>query len=359
MKKICFVLGTRPEIIKLAPLLRRFVLQQIPFTLIHTNQHYDHAMDQIFFEELKLPKPHHHLNAAAATPEQFVANVMQGLGKIWETEHPSVVIVQGDTNTVAAAALAAEKSEIPVAHVEAGLRSDDMSMPEEINRILVDHIADRLYAPTEYQVDRLLGESISKDRILLTGNTIADSVGEHLKLSEAVKVPLTLRKLPKAYAIITLHRPALVDQRKLLESALHQIDAALSEAKIRGILLAHPRTKKTLDALKISCKNIAVHKPIGYLPMLKLLQSSSVVLTDSGGLQEEAALLQIPCVTLRTTTERPETIDAGGNILVAPTGTTIKKEITAILKKKISWKPLYNVTHPSDMILTDILSRYT
>ena len=358
MKKLCFVLGTRPEIIKMAPLLRRVVEQNVPFMLVHTNQHYDHAMDQIFFEELQLPKPDHHLKAAAPSPAQFVANVMQGLENIWKNDAPSVVIVQGDTNTVAAAAFAAEKEGIPVAHVEAGLRSDDRTMPEEINRILADHISARLYAPTAHQVERLEREAIDASRILLTGNTIADAVSEHAAFAETVALPRGLEKLPKTYALITLHRPALVDHPELLGNALEQITSSLQKANIHGVFLAHPRTKKTLDALQFSAPEISVHEPVGYLPMLKLLKHAAAVLTDSGGLQEETALLHIPCVTLRTTTERPETLDAGGNILVPPTGNDIAKQITAFLTTMIDWKPLYAVQNPSDTILADLLSHY-
>ncbi len=358
MKTFCFVLGTRPEIIKLAPLIRRCVQQKIPFTLIHTNQHYDYTMDRIFFEELKLPLPHHDLSAAAATPAEFTANVLRGLGGIWKKDTPGVVIVQGDTNTVAASAIAADKEGIPVAHIEAGLRSDDLSMPEETNRIIADHLSARLYAPTAYQVDRLMREAIGNERILLTGNTIADAVSEHLTIAANTTLPEAIKKLPNPYAIITLHRPSLVDHKDVLENALRQIDSALTEAKIHGLFLAHPRTKKTLDMLGFAAKNISVHEPIGYLPMLRLLKNASAVITDSGGLQEETALLRIPCVTLRTTTERPETLDAGGNILVKPTGDEIESDISAFLKKKISWKPLYTLDNPSDTMLADLLSHY-
>ncbi len=359
MKKFCFVLGTRPEIIKLAPLIRRCVDQKIPFTLIHTNQHYDHMMDGIFFEELQLPSPDRQLKAAAATSKEFMANVIEGLQKLWGEEKPSVVIVQGDTNTVAAAAIAAERAGIPVAHVEAGLRSGDMKMPEEINRIVADHIAARLYAPTAHQVEKLAREAIPESRIVLTGNTIADAVSEHLKLAATVALPEGLQKLPKDYVLITLHRPALVDHADALRHALSEIASALTEMKMLGVFLTHPRTRKTLEHLHFDAPALLTHEPIGYLEMLRLMTGAKAVITDSGGLQEETALLRIPCVTLRTTTERPETLDAGGNILIAPTDKKIGERIVAFLREKIAWKPLYACDHPSDTMLADLLKHYS
>ena len=359
MKKFCFVLGTRPEIIKLAPLLRRCVDKKIPFTLIHTNQHYDHAMDGIFFEELNLPSPDHQLKAAAATPKEFMRNVIDGLQKLWVVEKPSVVIVQGDTNTVAAAAIAAERAGIPVAHVEAGLRSGDLKMPEEINRIIADHIAARLYAPTAHQVEKLAREAIPESRIVLAGNTIADAVSEHVTLSDSIALPKELRALPQEYALLTLHRPALVDHADALQHVLSEIASALGRMKMRCVFLAHPRTRKTLESLRFDSPAILIHEPVGYLEMLRLMIGAKAVITDSGGLQEETALLRIPCVTLRTTTERPETLDAGGNILIAPTDETIGEQICVFLQKKIAWKPLYACAHPSDTMIADLLKHYS
>lgn len=356
MSTLCFVLGTRPEIIKLAPLLRRCVDWAIPFQLVHTNQHYDYTMDAIFFEELHLPSPTHNLHAADTSAALFTARVLQGLQALWIDEKPSVVLVQGDTNTVAAAAIAAEKCGIPVAHVEAGLRSDDRAMPEEINRILVDHIAARLYAPTMHQVERLHREGIGAERILLVGNTIADAVSEHLLLAEKAILNVALQQLPERYAVITLHRPALVDNALLLQTVLQQVDAALALLDMQGIFLVHPRTADKVKALGITMHRVVLHDPVGYLPMLKVLKHASLVLTDSGGLQEETALLQIPCVTIRSSTERPETCDAGGNILIPPTHSDIGHTIYKFMQKNIAWKPLYTVPDPSDRILKDILS---
>lgn len=357
MKSIAFILGTRPEIIKLAPLIRRAQQAGVPFSIIHSGQHYDHALDGVFFEELKLPAPTHHLHAAAATQAQFFAAVFTGLDQIFAKEKPSVVVVQGDTNTAFAGGFVASIHSIPVAHVEAGLRSDDWTMPEERNRVLLDHLASRLYVPTEQQMDRVTSEGIDASKMLLTGNTVLDAVTEHLPLAETQTIPVAFADAAAGkYAVLTLHRPALVDHADRLHAMLQAIDALAAAQHMRVLFLVHPRTRAMLgDA---SYPSIILHEPIGYLPMLKLLTHAAIILTDSGGLQEEAAILRRPCVTLRENTERPETVASGGNRIVGFDHAKLTAAVTELLALSLHWKPLYAVEHPADVMFDDLRTRY-
>jgi len=355
----CFTLGTRPEIIKLAPLIRRAAARNIPFTLIHTGQHYDELLDRVFFRELALPEPHANLHAAAPTHGRMLAAMFTGLEDLWAKERPSVVIAEGDTNSVFAAAFTARRLGVPFAHVEAGLRSDDWTMPEEVNRVLADRLSDRLYAPTDSQKERLLAEGIPEGNILITGNTIADAVREHLPIAEHANLPSELADATAGdFVPITLHRPALVDDPARLSSILTAIDAALGAAGISGIFLVHPRTRKHLSGTR-AFRAVQLHEPVGYLAMLSLLSRAKLVITDSGGLQEEAALLHVPCVTVRENTERPETLRSGGNRIVGLDPASVQEGIEQAIGTPVSWKPLYTVEHPADAIMDDLVSRYT
>jgi len=354
---LCFALGTRPEIIKLAPLIRRTTEAGYPYKLIHTGQHYDHLLDSVFFEELHLPQPDHNLKASGSSHGEMIGKMLTGFEKLWTEEKPFVVIVEGDTNSVFAAAFMANRLGIPVAHVEAGLRSDDWTMPEECNRVLTDRLSKRLYAPTEDQAERLRSEGIEPNNILVTGNTIADAVAEHSKFALDAEVPSGISS-ERPFALLTLHRPALVDDPGRLEKVLGAIDTSLNNAKIPGVLLAHPRTQGKLDALNLNLKSITVHEPVGYLPMLNLMQKAELIITDSGGLQEEAALLHLPCVTVRENTERPETIAAGGNTLTGFSSEKIDQAISKSISSTIDWKPLYSVADPSDTIMKDLINHY-
>ncbi len=357
-KSLCFVLGTRPEIIKLAPLLRRCVQQAVPFTLVHTGQHYDPLLDSAFFDELSLPPVTLQLSAAAPTKEAFMEGVVPPLVASWQQRRPSCVIVQGDTNSAYAGAYAADQEGIPVAHVEAGLRSDDLTMPEEVNRIFIDGIAARLYTPTAAQAERVASEGIDRSRILVTGNTVADAVAEHLSTAESTPLPPAIEPLTHVpYAVITLHRPVLVDDPVRFAAVLAVIQSVLEEHDLRAVFPVHPRARKTIGALP-AFPRIALVDPIGYFAMLRLMQHARLLLTDSGGLQEESVLLKVPCVTIRENTERPETLEAGGNRLVGFDPEALRRAAHDLLAAPPAWKPLYEVDRPSDVILADLLSRY-
>lgn len=309
--KIAIVLGTRPEIIKLSSIIRKCEEDCLDYYIVHTNQHYSPEMDSIFFKELKLPSPKYNLRVGSGSQAEQLTKMFLGLEGVFEENRPDRVIVQGDTNSVFAAAFIASRMKIKIAHVEAGLRSYDRDMPEEINRILTDNISDFLLCPTEKQREILISEGITRDKIFVTGNTIVDAI-EWAKENETnILENLNLNK--EDYCLMTLHRAENVDKEKRLREILNYV-ATFTEETI--ILPLHPRTKKMMEKFcLVFPDNIRVIDPVGFLDMVTLEKNSKIILTDSGGIQEEACILKIPCITLRTTTERPETIEVGGNIL--------------------------------------------
>ncbi len=327
--RAAIVLGTRPEIIKLAPVMR--ALKRSEYILIHTEQHYDYEMNRVFFEDLELPEPDYVLHVRSGTHAMQTGKAMILIEKVLMMESPDVTVVQGDTNTVLAGALASAKIHVPVAHVEAGLRSHDKKMPEEINRILTDHVSDVLFAPTDKARENLRKEGIPEDIIYVVGNTIVDAVLQHAQIAEEKsKILQTLGIKDKEYAVITAHRTENVDIKENLEKILEII----SSVPIPVVYPIHPRTKKRLKMFGLwnrlkKMQNVILTTPLGYIDFLKLLKHARFVLTDSGGIQEETITLHVPCITLRYTTERPETVEAGGNIIV---GLDVNKARTVINK---------------------------
>ncbi len=311
---LAIVFGTRPEIIKLAPVIEGLRNEGIEHYIIHTGQHYDYLLSDVFIKELGIPEPNKNIGIGSGTQAEQVAKAIVKLEKEFEKIEPSIVIVQGDTNTTLAAALAAVKLEVPVAHVEAGLRSFDWSMPEEINRILVDHCSCLLFAPSKIAAENLLVEGIPKQRIFVTGNTIVDSLKKNLHLiKDSVLRDFGLEK--KGYALLTLHRKENVDNPQRLKKLVGNI----LKLKDRILFPIHPRTKKRLKQLELLDKlaeKVEIIEPLGYIEFLSLLKNAKYVLTDSGGVQEESFILGVPCITLRYNTERPETVEAKANFLV-------------------------------------------
>lgn len=333
MKRI-IILGTRPEIIKLSSIIRKISKKD---KIIHTNQHYSYNMDEIFFKELKLRKPDYNLRIGSGTHGDQTARMLEKIEPILIKEKPDVVIVQGDTNSVLAGALAAAKLNIKVAHIEAGLRSNDKYMPEEKNRIITDHISDYLFPPTKEAKQNLLKEGINKKNIFLVGNTIVDATLENKKYIKQRK--------NENYILLTLHRAENVDDKKRLTYLISEINTIAKEYKI--ICPMHPRTKKMLMKFNLKLnQNIKIIEPQGYLEFLDLLVNAKLILTDSGGIQEEACILRKPCITLRKSTERPETIDVGANLLMS---NNLKKDISSIIKKK-NWRQPFG-SNPSKKIL--------
>jgi len=341
MKRICFILGTRPEIIKLSPIIRQCINDRLPYFIIHTNQHYSPKLDKIFFKELELPSAKYNLNIGSAYHGQQTGNMIIEIEKILKKEKPSCILIQGDTNSVLAGAMAAAKEmKIQIAHIEAGLRSYDRSMPEEINRIIADHVSDLLFAPTIQQKKILLKEGIPNNRISVTGNTIVDAVLQNIIISDKKSNILNKYKISKNnYCLLTLHRPANVDNKATLKTTLEGVSAAAKKLFIDEIIFPiHPRTQKSINKFKLKVpRSIKILPPLGYIEMLQLISNAKIVFTDSGGIQEETCILKIPCVTLRENTERPETLVVGGNILAGNSRNKIISSAKIIQNRKIKW----------------------
>lgn len=338
--KIGIILGTRPEIIKMSPIIWECEKQKLDYFILHTNQHYSKNLDKIFFEELKLPKPQYNLGIGSGTHGEETGMMLIEIEKILMKEKPDIVLVEGDTNTVLAGALAASKLHIKVGHVEAGLRSYDRNMPEETNRVLTDHISDYLFVPTQKAKNIALKEGIDKRKIFVTGNTIVDAVYQNLRLAQKRKKNLLdkLNLKRKKFFLITAHREENVDIKEKLKNLFKAFELLFGQFSLPLIYPIHPRTNKMIKRFHLKVpKGLNLIEPLGYLEFLFLEANAKLVLTDSGGIQEEACILRVPCVTLRENTERPESLEVGSNILA---GTNPEKNLECtrkMLKKKRNW----------------------
>lgn len=336
--KLCIIIGTRPEVIKLSPVIHECQKNNLDFFIIHSNQHYSPSMDEVFFNELNLPSPKYNLNVGSGKHSNQTGNILIKIEPILEEEKPDYVLVQGDTNTVLAGALAGSKLDIKVCHVEAGLRSYDRSMPEETNRVVTDHISNFLFAVTENQKNILINESIEKEKVHVVGNTITDAVLNNIKIAEAKSSILSEHHLEKNnFVLLTAHRASNVDKRPAFQKMINVIETITKNENV--IWPIHPRAKKNLELYNLELpENIKLIEPIGYLDFLMLQKHAKIALTDSGGVQEETCILGTPCLTLRENTERPETVDVGGNIII---GNDIERARWAmdemLSKKKSSW----------------------
>ena len=356
--KIAIVLGTRPEIIKMAPVIRLLETKQIPYVVIHSNQHYSPNMDAVFFNELHLPKPAYNLGIGSADHGNQTGNMLIKIEEILLKQQPDVVLSQGDTNTVLAGILAASKQNIPTGHVEAGLRSYDRRMPEEKNRIICDVLSDYLFAPTMVQKNILLGEGIPENRIFVTGNTIVDAVMQHKKFAkEQSKIMSTLNLKPKQYVLLTAHRALNVDTKEALEKLVSLIDQIKDITGLEVVYPMHPRTKAKLDHFHLHISNAMCIEPLGYLDFLALELDASLIVTDSGGIQEEACILQVPCITIRENTERPETLTVGANKLIGLDIDCFKEAVRYYQKSNTRWENPFGDGHTSEKILEVIQSR--
>jgi len=320
--KIVDIVGARPQFIKLAPILQaiaehnqkhpEYPIQEV---LVHTGQHYDYEMSQVFFDELGLKSPDYHLGVGSGTHGYQTGEMLKRIEEVLLKEKPNMVIVYGDTNTTLAGALAAAKLHIPVAHVEAGLRSFNRKMPEEINRVLTDHISDLLFCPTQTAVENLHREGI-KNGVHFVGDVMYDAVLLYLDLAEKKsQIMEQLGLKPKSYALATVHRAENTDQPERLRAIFEGLERVAKEG-FPVILPLHPRTRKRLDMMGIHPQGVQVLDPVSYLDMLILEKNAKVILTDSGGVQKEAFFFRVPCVTLREETEWVETVEAGWNTLV-------------------------------------------
>ena len=337
--KVNIVLGTRPEIIKMAPVIRELERRGRDYFILHTGQHYSYNLDRVFFERLKLPRPKYNLEVGSGSPGEQTARILAGSEKVLRQENPDVVLVEGDTNSVLAGTLAAVQLHIKVGHVEAGLRSYDRTMPEEINRILIDHCADYLFAPTGKAKAILLGEGIPENKISVTGNTIVDAVYQNRQIARENGNTLSnLGLKPGEYFLVTLHRPGNVDNPARFASIVEGLNEVAAEFGMPVVYPIHPRSRKMMTEFNLEPKNIKLIEPVDFLDFLQLESNARLILTDSGGVQEESCILGVPCVTLRDNTERPETIEVGANILAGASPEKILECSRVMLKRENDWK---------------------
>ena len=354
---LVIILGTRPEIIKFCPIIRKCEEFNITYNVIHTNQHYSYGLDKKFFEELHLPEPDFNLNVGSGRHGEQTAKMLKGIETLLREIRPKCVLVQGDTNSTLAGSLAASKiPSIILGHVEAGLRSFDRSMPEEINRIISDHISDKLYPPMDSSLENLVNEGIAPNKILKVGNTIVDSILQNREISKNSSILKRCNLQKKNYFLTTFHRQENVDFYENISKFVELLTELSSHKKI--VFSLHPRTKKKLKEFNmidtIKNKNIIILEETGYIDFLSLLSNCEVVLTDSGGIQEEACIVKTPCITLRNSTERPETIDIGSNFLTHLDKDLIFKSIDYFREQSLDWHNPYGKGDASELILKSL-----
>lgn len=328
--KIISIAGARPNFMKIAPLMEAFgAAEGIESILVHTGQHYDRKMSELFFDQLGIPKPNVNLGVGSASHAVQTAAIMQAFEPIVIEQKPDLVLVVGDVNSTIACGMVAVKLGVRLAHVEAGLRSGDRTMPEEINRVLTDSISDLLFCTEKSGVENLRGEGVAEEKIFMVGNVMIDTLLKNREKAQASAVLDELGLASGEYAALTLHRPGNVDDPKIMGSILDAIEVIQRDMPV--IFPIHPRTRKNLADSSLSARveemvGLRLIDPLGYLDFLKLMSSSAVVLTDSGGIQEETTILKVPCLTLRENTERPITAEVGTNTIV---GTDTKKILAA------------------------------
>ena len=368
--KIATILGTRPEIIKMAPIIDEISKRGIDQIVLHTGQHYDKEMSDNFFRDLEIPAPDYNIHVGSGTHGKQTGLMMQGIEEVLLEEKPDIVLVQGDTNAVLSGALVCAKLHIAVGHVEAGLRSFDMTMPEEINRMAADVCSTMYFIPTEQSAINLLAEGFSRENLLITGNTVVDACFRHLEIAkkrgfeEESLAELDIENMENILTL-TMHRAENVDDKKRVTNII----GALKELSDMNIIFPiHPRTKNTLQNFGLfdelnDLEHVHIVKPIGYLDFLLLTSNSTLILTDSGGLQEEAITLNVPALTLRYNTERPETVTAGGNILVGSDKEVILENARKILSDEDFANAMKNAPNPygrgdSAKLTVDAIEQY-
>ena len=351
--KIATILGTRPEIIKMAPIIDEISKRGIDQIILHTGQHYDEEMSDNFFRDLEIPSPDYNIHVGSGTHGRQTGLMMQGIEEVLLEEKPDIVLLQGDTNAVLAGAAVASKLHIAIGHVEAGLRSFDMTMPEEVNRRVADVCSTMYFIPTEESAINLLAEGFSRKGMFITGNTVVDACFRHLEIAkkrgieEESLAKLDIENMDNILTL-TMHRAENVDDKQRVTNIIE----ALKELSDMNIIFPiHPRTKNTLQNFGLfdelnSLEHVHIIKPLGYLDFLQLTSASTLILTDSGGLQEEAITLNVPALTLRYNTERPETVTAGGNILVGSDKEVILENANKILNDEEFAEKMRNAPNP-------------
>ena len=326
---VVHVVGARPNLMKAAPVLRALRERtKVKQTLVHTGQHYDTNMSDVFFQQLGIPAPDVNLEVGSGTHAQQTADIMSRFEPVVISTAPNVVLVYGDVNSTLAAALVCSKLLIPVGHVEAGLRSFDRTMPEEINRLLTDRIADLLFTPSEDADRNLEREGIACNKIYRVGNVMIDTLVRLLPKALQFK----MGQLPDRYALVTLHRPSNVDDGRVLKSILESLLEVSLHLNV--VFPVHPRTRLRIEGFGVHATNLHLLEPLPYVEFLALQRRAAVVITDSGGVQEETTYLKVPCLTLRENTERPVTVTVGTNVLVGQDRMKLHTELAKILEGK-------------------------
>jgi len=354
--KTAVVLGTRPEIVKMAPVVRELEERREDYFILHTGQHYSYSLDKVFFEQLEIPPAKYNLEVGSGTQGEQTGKILIGTEKVLMDEKPDIVLVEGDTNSVLAGALAAVKLHIKVGHVEAGLRSYDRTMPEEINRIVADHCSDYLFPPTEQSASTLRTEGIDEDKIFVTGNTVVDAILQNMEIVEKADNILDRMGLQEGqYALVTVHRQENVDNRHRFTSIIEGLTRVGGELGMPVVYPVHPRSRKMMEQFGLDISNITLIEPVDYLGFLRLESRARLVLTDSGGVQEESCVLGVPCVTMRDNTERPETIEVGANILAGVSPDRIIECTRTMLGRENDWRNPFGDGRAAKKII-DIIS---
>ncbi|EMA45336.1 non-hydrolyzing UDP-N-acetylglucosamine 2-epimerase [Halococcus saccharolyticus] len=350
---ITIVLGTRPEIIKLAPVIDACEQSDVGYSVIHTGQHYSDELDTVFFDQLELPTPDHNLAIGSGSHSSQTGAMIGAIEEVLLDESPDVVLVQGDTNSVLAGSVAASKLDCEVGHVEAGLRSFDRSMPEEINRVFADHAADHLFAPTEQAAQYLREEGIPVERITVTGNTIVDAVTCYRDLAAEKSRVLDSHDLsPDEFCLLTAHRAENVDDPERFSSLLRGVAEFAARSGFDVIYPVHPRARDRIDAFDIDVPDeVRLTEAQDFLDFLRLESTARLVFTDSGGVQEEACILGTPCVTLRDNTERPETVAVGANRIVGVEPAEIVAGAREALDTPTDWENPFGDGRSAERIL--------
>jgi len=337
--KIFLILGTRPEIIKMSPIIRECERLGLDYSVLHTGQHYSYNMDKVFFEDLELPDAKYNLDIGSGSHGKQTGKMLIGIEKILKREKPDVALVQGDTNSTLAGALAAVKLGIKVGHVEAGLRSYDRRMPEEVNRALTDHCSTYLFAPTEKSKKILLDEGISERKIFVVGNTVVDAIYQNFEMAKRKRNILNLLGLKsKSYFLVTIHRQENVDDKEKFIEIMRGLKKIKSEFGIPVVYPVHPRSRKQIKEFGLQQAAVRLVSPVDFLSFLQLESNAKLVLTDSGGVQEEACVFGVPCVTLRDNTERPETLEVGSNMLAGTDSDRILECVKTMVTRNNCWE---------------------
>ncbi|MFN2607549.1 MAG: non-hydrolyzing UDP-N-acetylglucosamine 2-epimerase [Acidimicrobiales bacterium] len=331
--RVAVVAGARPNFMKVKPVLDALEARGASTWLVHTGQHYDPLLSEVFFADLGLRPPDRHLGVGSASHSRQTALVMLALEPVLAELLPHVVVVVGDVNSTVGAALAAAKGGIPVAHVEAGLRSGDRSMPEELNRVVTDHLSDYLFAPSPDGVDNLRAEGIEPGRVHLVGNVMVDTLMANLDRARARRALAELGVVEGGYGLVTLHRPSNVDDRDRLGSLLRALGTVAGHLPL--LFPVHPRARRWLGTLEIP-PGLRVIEPLGYLDFIALEAGARLVLTDSGGVQEETTMLGVPCLTLRESTERPITVTEGTNRVIGSDPGRVVAEAERVLGEGVT-----------------------